>query len=297
MAYCIKCGCELFEGAQFCGNCGVVQNQNVHKEERKITYEGEIRKCPNCGEVLKSFEVACPSCGYELRGVKTSESVMAFASRLEYAKSEEDRVVIIRNFPIPNTKEDIFEFMILASTNITLTNQIEVFDAWKVKIEQSYQKAKLAFGSDADFIKFQSIFDQTNRNVEKLSKRRKASKIGNMIANAMPQLLIAVGWLISIYILIPFSGMNVDRAGANGAQLLLMFDLIVGAIFVPMVTRGKSKLPSVVLTAGLLISIAILIPLCSVNLDKAGFNAYQLILIVDIISSVIVFVRLAKKKQ
>ena len=55
MAFCINCGQELTEGAKFCANCGKVVNGENPTPQRKTVYEGQIHKCPNCGEVLGAF--------------------------------------------------------------------------------------------------------------------------------------------------------------------------------------------------------------------------------------------------
>ncbi|MGM9608037.1 MAG: zinc-ribbon domain-containing protein [Oscillospiraceae bacterium] len=300
MAFCVNCGHEVPDGAKFCANCGAAVNSANSGAQRKTVYEGEMHKCPNCGEVLNSFVSVCPACGYELRGTKASNSVHEFALRLERAQSEEQRITLIRNFPIPNTKEDIFEFMILASTNISGEYQKIVFDAWLAKFEQSYKKAKLVFSNDSDFVKFQSIYEQTNKQISKEKNIRTAKTIGNTIsksAPALPRIAVSIGWLISIFVLIPLCGSNLDVAGTNSYQLLLIVDFIAGAIVLPWIIRGKSSIPALITAVGLMISIVVLIPLCGKNLDVAGTNAYQLILIIDIVASVVIFVRAFKKRK
>ena len=70
----------------------------------------------NCAEMLNSFMSSCPSCGYEVRGSKSKSRVDELATKLELAESAEQKISIIRNFYIPNTKEDIYEFVILATS-------------------------------------------------------------------------------------------------------------------------------------------------------------------------------------
>lgn len=175
MAFCINCGKELVEGAKFCATCGKSVNHSNSTSERKTTYEGEVHKCPQCGEVLESFAVVCATCGYELRGVLTSDSVREFATKIDSAQTDAQRVNIIRSYPVPNTKEDIFEFMILASTNITGEQQKKVFDAWLVKFEQSYQKAQLVMKDSSDIERIKVIYDKTHKQIskEKLLRKRK----------------------------------------------------------------------------------------------------------------------------
>lgn len=165
MAYCSNCGKQLEEGARFCLQCGA-SVIGFNMERQRVTYDGETHRCPNCGQVLQSFMINCPACGNELRGTRISNSIREFAQRLLQVETDNEKISLIRNFPIPNTKEDIFEFMILASSNLGTESsqagdiQKEVSKAWGVKIEQGYQKASLLFGNDEDFLKIQNVYDQ-----------------------------------------------------------------------------------------------------------------------------------------
>lgn len=182
MAFCINCGQELAEGAKFCAGCGTAVNDNNSTTQRKTTYDGEIHKCANCGEILGAFVSVCPSCSYELRGAQSAGSIKDFSTKIEQVASDEQKVTLIRNFPISNTKEDIFEFMILASSNITGEYNDSVFNAWLAKFEQCYQKAKLSFESDSDFAKIQSLYEQTTKQVSKERVAHGANKFGNAIS-------------------------------------------------------------------------------------------------------------------
>ncbi|MBQ7399472.1 MAG: zinc ribbon domain-containing protein [Clostridia bacterium] len=171
MAFCINCGQELAEGAKFCANCGKAANDSNSTEQRKTTYDGEIHKCPNCGEILDSFVTACPACGYELRGSSATGAVKEFAAKLNNVTTEYQKENIIRSFPVPNTKEDIFEFMILASSNIDERPNKAVFDAWIAKFQQCYQKAKLSFKQESDFVKIQAIYEKTQKEIKKIRRK------------------------------------------------------------------------------------------------------------------------------
>lgn len=198
MAFCMNCGKQLQDSAKYCNNCGTATDI-INSTKRKTIYDGELHKCPNCGEILDSFIVNCPSCGFELRGIKATESVRELALKLEaieekrknqkktslFAKvyggeelsqTDEQKVSLIRSFPIPNTKEDIFEFMLLASSNIDLklyglgdkgvltASQRAVSDAWLAKFEQAYQKAQFSFGSSSEFNNIHKIYaDKTKK--------------------------------------------------------------------------------------------------------------------------------------
>lgn len=172
--------------------------------ERKIVYEGKIHKCPNCGENLKSFAAICPSCGHEVRDGISISSVREFAMKLEnienkkmpfpeknsimktligrdLKKDDEDenlqkafenqknqeKATLIINFPIPITKEDIMEFMLLASSNIDSRHRIDdvVSKAWISKLEQVYQKAKISMANESDFQQIKHIYCETKKQI------------------------------------------------------------------------------------------------------------------------------------
>ena len=190
MAFCGNCGKELMKGAKFCFNCGkaVAANQNDAMEQRKIIYEGKIYKCPNCGEVLSAFDVMCPSCGYEIRGSKASNSVKEFAMQLANIENDKQKITLIQSYPIPNNKGDILEFMILAATcfepgeNVTGdAAKKDVSYAWYAKVEQSYQKAKILFANDVDFIKIQNVYNQTCNKFKMAASMERKKKIGQLI--------------------------------------------------------------------------------------------------------------------
>lgn len=200
MAFCSNCGQELADGAKFCANCGKAVTGESTTSQRKTVYEGELHKCPNCGELLEAFTTKCPSCGYELRGAKNSSSVREFAAKLEaieagreqrksnpiknlyfgqsLTKTDEQKISLIRSFAIPNTKEDLYEFLILSVSNIDVDsyendNQLRndarkaVSDAWKAKFEQAYQKAKLIFADDPKFTEIEKLHSNTNASINK----------------------------------------------------------------------------------------------------------------------------------
>lgn len=297
MPFCVNCGQELADGAKFCPECGTSTTNNNTK--RKSVYDGEIHKCPNCGEVLESFVSNCPACGHELRGVNSANSVKEFASKLEKTSSDSDKANLIRIFPIPNNKEDIYEFMILASTNIGEILSPNVSEAWAVKVEQCYQKAQVILKSEKELYYIQNIYNQAltriNHNQKLKNNKLLKSKLSE-VTSVLPNIIIVSGWIISIFILIPLCNLNLDNVGTNSFQLLFILDIIAGSIFIPFALRCKSTIPKVVISLGLILSIVILIPLCTTKLDNVGTNAYLLLLIIDIICSIIIFVRMFKQK-
>lgn len=243
MPFCMNCGQEIPEGAKFCASCGTATG-TVKKEEsqRKTTYDGEIHKCPNCGEVLKSFMPNCPSCGYEIRTINSSNSpVNELARRIENATSLEMKIELITNFYVPNTKEDIYEFFILAVSNLEDT-YYDTDDAWQAKLEQTYHKARLLFGKSSEFEYVDELYKKT---IAKISKRGTMTFLRKNKQMTISVLLVVLGIImIAIGIIIMGSFSMEDNWGASygGVMLLILgINFLFGPVWVNEFTKDKEK--------------------------------------------------------
>ena len=80
---------------------------------------------------------------------------------LEVSERNKRKISLIETFPVPNTKEDIFEFLVLSVSQIHNVNIISMIsnqgkeyalwnNVWKTKIKQTYSKAKLTLSDDPE---------------------------------------------------------------------------------------------------------------------------------------------------
>lgn len=228
MAFCRQCGSKLVDGSKFCEKCGcpVLRQTDKHSGsgERQQEYVGKIYKCPNCGEVLKSFTRTCPACGFELRGAKATSAVKEFAlkleaieSRREYepsmdslSKTDEQKISLIKNFSVPNTTEDMLEFMILATSNVNIDiynahkqsylskAEKSVSNAWASKIEQVYNKSKVSHGEEEIFQQIQSLYDGFN---SKVRKSKKVGTVSNIISKYRMHIIL-FGLLATLFVVL-----------------------------------------------------------------------------------------------
>lgn len=165
MTNCTKCGNYIGPNIRFCSACGTP----VSQEDRQCreTYEGVVHRCPNCGETISSFSQACPSCGLELRDVRTAGRVSDLAAELKKTDNIEDKHELIINYHIPNTREDIIEFFILASSNIEAGG--DSMEAWYAKLDQAYRKAMLVFDEGSELTKIKQTYSKLARSRAKNS--------------------------------------------------------------------------------------------------------------------------------
>lgn len=226
MSFCMNCGQEVKDGTRFCTNCGseIVPQTKPENNEEKTRYDGKIRKCPNCGEVINSFTVHCPSCGYELRDSSAADSVQGLYSELHSAESVEQKTLAIRNYPIPNAKEDIVEFMILTSSNISGEADKNIFEAWVAKFEQVYQKAQMTLQNDPAFTQIQKIYKKTKKNIVLEKILHTMAEIRNIITGyfkAMPNPVFT----IVLVLLVIFNLILLFRGQFTGIAIIL--DVII----------------------------------------------------------------------
>ena len=75
------------------------------------------------------------------------------------------KIDLIKNFPIPNSAEDIVEFFILASSNIDMryyfgnSLESELTRAWDVKMDQAYSKAKIIMQGNNSFKQIEDLYN------------------------------------------------------------------------------------------------------------------------------------------
>ena len=167
------------------------------KPRRRQEFVGTVLKCPNCGAVVSETTVICHDCGIRITRRSAVSSVQEFKDQLMAIESgrkkkfagmlnlsvdpaDMQKLSLIRIFPIPNSIDDILEFMLLAIANIdvvlsknsmmnkynssfktTETSQTitkTISDAWVAKMQQAYQKAEIMFPNDPAFAGIQRLY-------------------------------------------------------------------------------------------------------------------------------------------
>lgn len=224
MAYCSSCGNEIKGGSRFCDSCG---NEVQRSETQK--HRVKIMNCPQCGATINTFLSKCESCGTEFRELDASKSIKEFAQKLIEAETDNQRIVLIKSFPIPNTKEDIIEYMILASSHIGYDENTdkgedaeEYEEAWMTKFLQAYQKAKIVFVHDKDFSRIQVMYENTMVRRENADNERKIRVFQRLLMKNLG----VTGGILALFIALI---MDVLRLNASMIELVGVIVLIVSA--------------------------------------------------------------------
>lgn len=128
--------------------------------------KGSIHKCPSCGSQLGAFASSCVACGHEFTDVDANRSITALVERFEEIEREVDqkgikgknRLVailekkarVIRDFPVPNSREDLQQLMFFIQPKIVNSVQPDPnIEDWRVKFSEVLNRAKNAYRGDA----------------------------------------------------------------------------------------------------------------------------------------------------
>ena len=167
------------------------------KQQAKTAKEkiGNIKTCPACGAAIKSMTSLCEDCGHEFTNVGVNKSITDLLNRINSLQrnvGEKDKdfnqrkAEVINNTAIPNTKEDLIEFLTICSSqsNVAFANRgySKVVSAWARKGSEALGKAKILFRDDSSSMKL----------IEGFHKKLKMGKIMSYITITNIILLIIV---------------------------------------------------------------------------------------------------------
>ena len=140
------------------------------------------KKCPACGAPYQPGSGVCPDCGQAYQNLSAINSVQQLADGIErirkrqnsgrvddlinvfFGNKDQEVASFITNFPIPNTKEDLLEFIIsmepkCAKDPNNLNGQI-IPRAYRAKYKEAINKAKVLFPNDSQF---QALIQQSKK--------------------------------------------------------------------------------------------------------------------------------------
>lgn len=151
-----------------------------------------LKNCPSCGAPINSFAARCPNCGVETSSTTQATACQELCNRLDYIEStrpkesiftfvtglankaldnhsisptDQQKIELISNFIVPNTKADILEFIFLAQTRIKSCQELsktstdeyvslfqgELQKVWEAKLDQTIEKARIVLANDPEF--------------------------------------------------------------------------------------------------------------------------------------------------
>jgi ribosomal protein L32 len=152
--------------------------QQEENQKTKDSQKSRIsNKCPNCGEQLRSFEIICSACGYELKGILENRYIKDLTEKLDnimkeslnkhndniYEQEEELSKLqagVIRNFNLPISREDLLNAFYFIGPKAKFQAGMPglVTKAWRSKFKEIYLKLKLLISNKNDFQTYEVFY-------------------------------------------------------------------------------------------------------------------------------------------
>lgn len=186
--------------------------------------KGSIHKCPSCGSQLGAFVSSCIACGHEFTDVDANRSITALVLRFEEIEREVDnkgikgknrlaailekKARVIRDFPVPNSREDLQQLMFFIQPKIVNSVQPDPnIEDWRVKFIEVLNRAKNAYRDDAVAL---SEFERIERSIE--------SSVGQDLRIKAKRNPLFVALLVAILVIGGALAINAQLDGAKVQQ-------------------------------------------------------------------------------
>ena len=174
---CPKCGQEIDNMFTSCPWCGCQIN---YKEAVSsiTTFNQELQKID--AEKIQAIEVVDKEFQEQINKAwrdKKKEELESKKDEQEYKIEErynEKKENYVMNFPIPNTKEDIVQFMTILASHIekSLKGNTDIStDVWVSKFNQVKAQAEIAMSHDEALSKVLSIYNETMKKYQKQQEK------------------------------------------------------------------------------------------------------------------------------
>ncbi len=137
-----------------------MDNNNQYDAMSSIKY-GTIKKCPNCGEPYRPGMGKCPSCNHLFQNIESNTSAQKLSEGIQRILNEDETLLqvlsdrkrekmerFIADFPIPNSKDDMLEFILCLDSKRKMQDSNHLQKAYGAKYKEIVKKAQIIFPDD-----------------------------------------------------------------------------------------------------------------------------------------------------
>lgn len=170
------------------------KKEQAEKPAPKSTKFGNVRKCPVCGAFVPAMAVSCAECGFEFADIEASSSAQTLSKEIAkinnsvwgFFNGDEKIEELIKNFPVPNAKHDLFDLIVFLKQH---SDDIDIRRnrVYGRKLQECLDRAKYLFPTDP-------LFAQVIADAQKTENLKKAKKSGYIIMIAAGYIGMFVGW-------------------------------------------------------------------------------------------------------
>jgi hypothetical protein len=185
------------------------------KQKDKV---GNIKTCPACGGAVKSLEFVCSDCGHEFTNTIANSTIKNLELKIETERkkyisknseiqggdewagenfNEKELPRIIKKYPIPNTKEDLFEALSFMSSKVisSTDTENEEINAYHAKALEIITKLRLMPHIDSHIL---NRIDEIERQMKHV-KRKNARKLWLIILFLFSALYFVYAFIAKLF--------------------------------------------------------------------------------------------------
>ena len=165
------------------GRLHQIQAYQTKPSKEKV---GNIKTCPACGASVKAMELGCSECGHEFSNSNANTTILDLIAKIDKIETEKNKTIanlkstekfvesqnfesrkneLIRNYPVPNTKDDILEFLTYSTSKITTMSGLD--NPWSAKADEIIMKSRFLFKNDPMIL---STLDKYEKDIKKRKK-------------------------------------------------------------------------------------------------------------------------------
>lgn len=179
---------------------------------------GDVKKCPNCGAIVQSYQGVCAECGYAFENVEVNYASKELSSLLMKSNSEKEMATIIDTFPIPMEKAALIAFATwLAPQSLDVQNPLS--KSYQKKYDEVINKAKVTFINDKDIL---PLITQYEKSKKTLLKNQLISFIKTIVKNKI--LWYIVGGILVIGLIVFAVCFDDIRENRNSNKMVAAVD-------------------------------------------------------------------------
>ena len=128
---------------------------------------GDIKKCPNCGAMVQSYQGKCPECGYAFEGIEANSATKELSKLLQQANDHKQMIKVIETFPIPMDKAVLIDFISwLKPQCLDVKNPLS--KSYSKKYDECIQKARITFSNDKELTPLIAEYDSVQKQIKKV---------------------------------------------------------------------------------------------------------------------------------
>ena len=163
-----------------------------------------VSKCPACGALREAMSTHCPECGYEFRD-STANAISELNKKFDELRElklsardyESQSIDIIKTFPIPHVREELFDVLIYIQPK-ALDKDSPIRNAWSLRQKEVIERARMAFSNSSKTLSVIDRYESELKKYEKQFVRRGWQRL-----SAFSKALIIIIVLFILLLLIP----------------------------------------------------------------------------------------------